>query len=275
MKKFALLVAVVVALAAVSIKGFKVRAEVAKDKVLNKIDSVLDSMEVKRKDIAHSVIALKDGLVGLRRAKIKAQVESDQLERRVEPVQNQMAAIDSTLKTLRVHLASNAPVEVAGKMRNPDELNQMAQTLIQKRKECAGQLGGFRTAQDRLQKVAATLERKQSEYEHRLSGVESQLAVIDSNRIALKAMKDAAATMDSSEQSLAQNVAQLEEKVNGLYAQVEVELAGEDAQWSDAATRQEVQSVETILATVRTPKDTVNEIDSILVPSKAVAAAKK
>ena len=44
--------------------------DVAKDKIQAKIDSILGTMDVKRKEIEISVANLKEGINGLRRAKI-------------------------------------------------------------------------------------------------------------------------------------------------------------------------------------------------------------
>ena len=61
-------------------------------------------MDVKRKEIEFSVNGLKEGINGLRRAKIKAQVSDDQIERQAKPQEERLASMDAALKTLRGHL---------------------------------------------------------------------------------------------------------------------------------------------------------------------------
>ena len=111
-----------VVLMMVSIVGCGSRVEVAKEKALAKIDSLLGTMVVKRKEIDISVRALKDGINGLRKAKIKAQVKHDQLEQTVAPITDKIASVDQSLKKLRAYLASGEPVDVAGKTYSPQEL---------------------------------------------------------------------------------------------------------------------------------------------------------
>jgi DNA repair exonuclease SbcCD ATPase subunit len=261
-------------LAAVALTTSRARVEVAKDKVIAKIDSLLGTSEVRRKEIEHSVSALKDGLHGLQKAKIMAQVKHEQLVRQAEPVEREVAAIDASLGKLRNHLATQEVLLVGGKAYQSEDVKGMADTLIRRRKERLEQLDGLRTAQTRLQKVVTTLERKQAEYEKRLAGIESQLAVVDSNRVALKAMKDAARSMEASDKGLAENVAQLEDKVNNLYADVEAELRMEDAHWDTTGTRREMQSADDILKAVGSPKDTIAEIDDLLGKSKVASNSK-
>ncbi len=256
---------------AVCLFGCGARIEVAKDKALAKIDSLLGSMDVKRKEIEHSVAGLNEGLARLRKAKITAQVKQEQIERRAAPVEQEMTKIDASLKKLKDHLTTQTSLQIAGKVYQPEDVKAMANRLLARRKDCSEELNGLRAAQGRLQKVVATLERKQVEYERRLAGVEAQLAVIDSNRIALAAMKDAACSMEAGDKSLSESVARLEEKVTSLFAEVEVELRAEDAQWDAGRPKREIDSVNGILEATRSPGDTIREIDAILGNSKVVS----
>ena len=264
MKKFAV-AAVLCAVATVfAASGFGVRAEVAREKMIDRIDSMLGSMDVKRKEIEASVAALKDGLTQLRKAKIKAQVKHDQVGRKVAAVEDNIIKTDQSLKTLREHLASGESVDLAGTAYTAIELNQVSKRVIRQRQGRVGQLAGFETAKSRLQRVVSTLETRQADYESKLADIEHQLAVIDSNRLAMNAMKDAAHAMDGTEESLSENVALLEEKVHDLYADVEAELIGEDAEWQGRAWSQSSASPEEIIAAMQTTDDTIGEIDAIL-----------
>jgi chromosome segregation ATPase len=258
MKSFVLMIA------ACLIVGCGARTEVAKDKVLAKIDSLLGSMDVKRKEIELSMKGLKDGVDGIRKAKIKAQVKHDQIQRQIDPVAGRIKSVDTTLKKLREHLASEQSVEIGGKTYSPKELTEMANKVIQARKDLAAQQEGLQKSQTSLKKVVSTLEKKQQDYQQSLTRLEAQIAEIDSKVVALKAMKDASAAMGDSEESLAENVANLEGKVNDLYAEVESELIGEDARWDAAATEKQINSVEAFIKATQDSTDTISEIDKIL-----------
>jgi predicted nucleic acid-binding Zn-ribbon protein len=224
MTRIAVVVVVCGALLVGLVHGYGARVEVAKDKAMQRIDSLLGSMDVKRKEIELSVNGLKEGIDGLTRAKIKAQVCGDQVQRQAKPQEERLASMDSALKTIREHLEAGKPVEIAGKTYSPAELNELADRVIQARKVSAGQLDGLHEAQGRLQKVVVTLERKQQEIQNHLTEIEGQVAVIDSNRIALTAMQRSAEAMGESDGSLAKSLDHLQDKVNGLFADVEVEL---------------------------------------------------
>ncbi|MCA9112186.1 MAG: hypothetical protein KDA52_19690, partial [Planctomycetaceae bacterium] len=238
--------------------------EVAKKKALAKIDSMLGSLDVKRTEIKLSVDALEEGVNGLRKAKIKAQVKHDQLEQKVAPITERIADIDQSLKRLRDHLASGKSVEIAGNDYSAEELKQMADKVLNARKELVSRQEGFQKSKESLQKVVATLEQKQQEYEQRLSRLESQIAEIDSKRIALKAMQDASAAMGESEATLANNVEDLEDKVNDLFADVEGELLAEDEKWDATTVDREIDAVDAFVSATQDPADTLSEIDSIL-----------
>ncbi|MAT14594.1 MAG: hypothetical protein CMJ46_04915, partial [Planctomyces sp.] len=227
----------------VAVTGCGSRGEVAKEKLLGKIDSILGEMDVKRKQIEVSVDAFKEGVDGLRKAKIKAQVQQDQITRKVTPLDGKINEIDTSLKKMKVHLAAGESAEFAGKTYSAQELKAMADKLLSARKELVTQKERYETSQASLQKVVDTLETKQSEYQERLSKLETQIAEIDGKTIALKAMKDASAAMGESEKSMAENVDALEEKINELYADVEVEMLNEDEKWNSESTTAELDAV--------------------------------
>jgi phage shock protein A len=261
MRRAVILVSVVVV--AALLYGCGARVEVAKDKVKARIDSLLGTMDVKRKEIEIGITGLKEGIDGLRKAKIKAQVATEQLGRQSSPQEEKLAAMDNALKVLRGHLAGDKPVEIAGKSYSPQELKELADRVLQARKACSGQVEAFHESQARLQKVVATLERKQHDAEGRLTQIEGQLTVIDSNRLALTALQQSAEAMGENDGSLTKGLDNLQGKVNGLFADVEIQLRCEDAKWADTATK-EIDSVEATVARLQDSHDMVAEIDKIL-----------
>ena len=265
MNRIVVAVLVCVALVMACVYGCGARMEVAKDKIQAKIDSILGTMDVKRKEIEISVANLKEGINGLRKAKIKAQVSDDQIHRQAKPQEEKLANMDAALKALKGHLKTGKPVEIAGKTYSPAELKDMADRVMEARKACAGQLSGLHESQGRLQKVAATLERRQHDTEGRLAAIEGQLAVIDSNRIALTAMQQSAMALGESDGTLAKGLDKLQDKVNSLHADVEVDLRCEDEKWAETeSATKEIDSVEATVARLQGSRDTVSEIDKIL-----------
>ena len=251
------------ALATVLAIGCEARLEVAKDKVKEKIDSLLGSMDVKRQEIEISVNGLKEGINSLRKAKIKIQVSNEQIQREAKPLEEILVNTDSALQTLRGHLEAAKPVEIAGKTYNQEELKDLADRILRARKVYVGQLDGFHSAETRLDKVATTLERKQQDLQQHLAAIEGQLVVIDSNRIALEAMQKSAEAMGD-DASLAQSLDHLQKKVNALYAEIEVGLRTEDAKWAEDLAAKEIDATEALVTGLQNPRDTIAEIDHIL-----------
>ncbi len=258
------LVMVVLGILAAALTGCEARMEVAKDKVKEKIDSLLGSMDVKRKEIEISVNGMKEGINSLRKAKIKVQVSNDQIQREARPLEEKMINTDSALKALRGHLEAAQPVEIAGKLYNQEELKDLAERILRARKVYVGQIDGFHGAETRLNKVASTLERKQLDLQKHLADIEGQLMVIDSNRIALVAMQQSAEAMGENDASLAQSLDHLQKKVNSLYAEIEVGLRTEDAKWAEDLATKEIDATDNLVAGLQNPHDTKDEIDQIL-----------
>lgn len=244
--------------------GCGARAEVAKEKALEKIDKLIGSVDVKRKEIELSMKALKTGVDGIRKAKIKAQVKHDQIGQRAEPFQAKITQADTTLKKLRDYLASNEAIEIAGKSYSPDELKKMANDVIAARKGNVDQVAGFEKSQADLKKVITTLEKRQNEYESRISSLEGQIAQIDTQAVALKAMKDASASMGDADATLDENVAGLEDKVNDLFADMQGEMLAEGEKWDATAADKQIDSVDAFIEATQETTDTIAEIDKIL-----------
>jgi hypothetical protein len=220
-------------------------------------------MDVKRKEIEISVNGLKEGINNLRKAKIKVQVNNEQIQREAKPQEERLVNTDSALQTLRGHLEASEPVEIAGKTYNQEELKDLADRILRARKVYVGQLDGFHSAETRLNKVATTLERKQQDLQQHLADIEGQLVVIDSNRIALVAMQQSAEAMGD-DASLAQSLDHLQKKVTALYTDIEVGLRIEDAKWAEDLATTEIDATQSLVAGLQNPRDTIAEIDQIL-----------
>lgn len=85
---------------------------------------------------------MKTALDGIRKAKIKAQVRSDQIQQNLAPTEERIAAIDRTLGTLRPHLTAPAsqPVEIGGKSYSQQELKDIAAKVMSLRRTCERQI---------------------------------------------------------------------------------------------------------------------------------------
>ncbi len=267
MKKFVILfgLAVVVGFGVYGCSdGTKARVEVAKEKALKQLDDLLGSMDVKRKEIDLQVQGLKQGIAGIGKAKIKAQVKLEELNRKVEPLQTKQGEIDATLKKYRDFLAKNEPVELAGKTLTPDQLKANADKLIAARKQYAEEIASYDKSKAELQKVVTSFETKQKELNAQLTSLQSKIAQIDSQMVAVRSLREAKTAMGDGNASLGENVANLESKVNDLLGDIRVELATEGEMFDEAAATKQIDSIDSIISGAQGPKDTLSEIDRIL-----------
>jgi len=244
--------------------GCGARTEVAKDKVLKQIDKMLGEVDVKRKEIELSVNGLKDGIEGMRKAKIKAQVKREQMDRQVGDIQQQITQVDDILKKLRPHLNATTPVEISGTTYSVQQINEAADKLLKERKMLSDNLDHLHQAQASLDNTASTLEKRQIECQERLKRLEVQLAEIDTKSVALKAMQEASASMGDGDKSLASNLDSLEHKVKDLFATVETELRSGDEKWNETVENKKIDSADSLIENMRKPADTATEIDKIL-----------
>ena len=248
--------------------GCGARTEVAKQKILKQIDSMLGELDVKREEIAQSVTAMKKGIEGLRQAKIKAKVKADQIDRKLEPIEQRIAEIDATLAKIRDPLASGELYEVGGKTYSQAELKALVDDILARRKDLNQQAGGLRKSKESLANVARTLEQKQQGYQQNLTRLEGMIAEIDAKSLALKAMQEASASMGEADATLAENFAALEDKVADLYADVEAGLLSEDEKWNEVAAMQQIDSVDAFINAAQSSEDKLAEIDAILGKTK-------
>lgn len=256
MQRFVILSVMVV------VVGCGPRTEVAIEKAQAKIDALLGSMDVKRKEIEVAMRGLNDAITGIKKAKIKAQVKQDQIDRRVEPTRQRIAQADATLMWLRPLLESGEPAEIAGKTYSAAELKDMASKVLAARKAAADEVAGFDKSKAMLAKVVTTLDRKLTEYESTKVRLESQLAEIDANTLALKAMQDASASMGNSEVTFDANLVALEDKIADLTADVQVELAIEDDKWQEEEVAK-IDAVDQFIAETQEPSDPLAEIQAL------------
>lgn len=268
MKRLILGLAACGLVAAVTVMGCgdstKARVEVAKDAALKKLDNFLGSLDVKRKEIELAVKNLKQATAEIGKQKVKAQVKVDQIDAKAQPVRDQMAKADTSLKKFRDLIAADTPAEIGGKTYSVDEIKQMASKVIEARKGYESQIGGFEQSQAGLKKIVTTLEKRQHDLQGKITGLEASLTKIDTQMASAKAMKDASAAIGDSDASLDQNVAKLEDKVADLMAETQGELALEGEKWDSAATEKEIDSVDSIISKTQEPSNTLSEIDKIL-----------
>lgn len=158
------------------------RVEVAKKKLLERVDDLIGKMDVQRQEIDDGIRATKQAVEGVRKAKIKTQVTLEQIDEKTRPYEEKITPCDKTLARLRDLLKADMPTDIAGKTYSVSDLKDMAKKVIKSRKEAEDQINGFKTARDCLNKVVSDLTRQQQALENRLTNLQGQIAKLDAQR---------------------------------------------------------------------------------------------
>ena len=84
--------------------GCGARAQVAGDKVMDKIDKWLGELDVKRKEIANSIDELEDAVDRTHKAKVSAEVRLEEIDKRAAPIKKRIDGIKVYLAEINPHL---------------------------------------------------------------------------------------------------------------------------------------------------------------------------
>jgi len=244
------------------------RGEVAQKKMLDHLDDLLGKIDVQKAEIDGGIKAAKQGVEGIRKAKIKAQIQLEQIDEKVQPYEAKIGQCDQTLARLRDLIKADMPADIAGKSFSVADLNEMANKVIQARKDADSQIAGFKTARQNMQKLVADLTKTQHGFDARIANLQSQVAKLDAEMTAAKALKQASATMGDGTSTLASNLDDLEKKIATLAADVRGELQGEAARWSETKTDKSIDDVDAFIRDAQNSADTLAEIDRILGAAK-------
>ena len=99
--------------------GCGARVEVAKDKILAQVDSLLGEIDVKKKEAEIGVRNLTAAMEQYTRGKIKAKVKLKQVSGRLDELEKKVADADKFLGRLRDYLKAGKNVEISGKTYTP------------------------------------------------------------------------------------------------------------------------------------------------------------
>lgn len=192
------------------------RAQVAKDKVLGKIDDMLGKMDVQKAEIDAGLKSAKQAVAEIRRAKHQAQAQLDLIDEKVRPHQENKARHDEALAKLRDAINADKPADFAGKSYSVAELKGMAGKFLQARKESEEKIKGFDAARTNMRNVVATISKKQEDLETRIVRLEATHAKLDAEMVAARAMKKASEAMGDSGATLGENLDELVAKLREL-----------------------------------------------------------
>jgi chromosome segregation ATPase len=257
----------VVACAAVALAvlhGCGARTEVAKDKVLKKIDNLLGETEVQKKEVELAIKNMDRAIDELTKGRITATVKAERASAQLAETEGKIADAKGSLGKLRGYLDVATEVEIGGKTYTHEQVRAMADKVVQAHKALSAQAETLKGTRDRLNTIAATLKTREDEARDKQARLKSQLREIETELVALNTYKDAAAAAGDAEVTFADNFAELEKKVNNLQDRVKAEVRLEDEKWKVTDAKKDLESAEAIISATKGSSDTISEIDKIL-----------
>jgi chromosome segregation ATPase len=246
----------------------KARVDVIKKKILNQIDDAIGKVEVKKAEIENNMKSAKQAAVGVRKAKIRAQISLEQLDEKVRPYQDKIARCDETLAKLYNAIKADKPADFAGKTFTVDQLNEMAGKVIQSRKDVEEQVKQLEASRQKMQKTVADLSNKQQYYDTRISILQTSISKLDAEMLAANAIKDGAKAMGDENSTLSENLDELEKKIADISVDISDILTNERVKWTPDESEKIISEVDSFIKSTQTSNDRLAEIEKILGPAK-------
>ncbi len=240
--------------------GCGARVEVAKDKILAQVDSLLGEIDVKKKEAEIGVRNLTAAMEQYTRGKIEAKVKLKQVSGRLDELEKKVADADKFLGRLRDYLKAGKNVEISGKTYTPAQLKEMAEAAIPLRKKLGTEAEAFRGSKERLAKTVALLEQKEQEGRDKIQGLKLGLEEIEAKSVALESMKEASRL---SGETAALDFGTVEKQVRDLSTKIDVELTFHDEKAKESSATKG-DSLEAMIRQTSTSGDTVAEIDKLI-----------
>jgi peptidoglycan hydrolase CwlO-like protein len=248
-----------------STSGCGARAQVAGDKILQKIDGWLGELDVKRKEIANSVERLDAAIDRNHKAKVSAEVRLEEIDRKIEPVQSTIGRIKQALIVINPHLDATAEVEINGKMMSPEKIQEVANQLLDQHESMSSQLGALKATRETYQRTLDLLSREYETSTKQMTSLKKKLDEIDIKKKALDDMKTAQTILGESG-SISDEFNDLEAEITDLFLEVEtgMRVESEKVAQREQALEESSSTLDDILNEVESVDETRARIEAIL-----------
>ena len=245
--------------------GCGARAQVAGDKVLDKIDKWLGELDVKRKEIENSVQSLEAAVENNHKAKINAEVRLDDMDRRMQPIQKRVDGIKVYLAEINPHLSSTEAVEINGKTMSPEEIKARANEFLEAYEMNNQELGALQATKETYKRAFDLLNKEYQISTQQMATLKKKLEEIDIKKTALDDMKTAQTVLGKSG-SISDKFNDLEVEINDLFIEVETEMRVESEKVAqrEATLQTSNLAIDEILEKNKSSEETQARIDAIL-----------
>jgi predicted nucleic acid-binding Zn-ribbon protein len=272
MKAFVSLLLVVVLIGGVYMlsTGGCTQAQVASDKVMDKINKWLGELDVKRKDISNQITSLESDMENVRTKKIAAEVQLKQYQDKMEPLKKSIADIKSALALLQPHIKATEDVEINGKTWSPAKIQETVKGLIDDYEAMNRRLGGLDMSVKAFKQSYDLLAKQQGTADKSMSMLKEKLKEIDIKKEALDAMKTAQSIVGEGG-SISDDFNKLEKDINDLFVDVETGMKVEAEKIAERERDLEASTsnVDSILSELNAVDTTAAKLEEILGTSGA------
>jgi len=269
MKALAALILMISLLAGVYVAttttGCGARAQVAGDKVMDKIDKWLGELDVKRKEIANSIDELENAVERTHKAKVSAEVRLEEIDKKAKPIQKRIDGIKVYLAEINPHLTATEEVVIQGKTMSPEQIKKTAATLLDAYETSNQEMGALNATQETYKRTFDLLSREHEVSSKQMATLKKKLDEIDIKKKALDDMKTAQTILGESG-SISDKFSDLEVEINDLFIEVETEMRVESGKVAqrEAALENSSDAIDKILNDMESADKTQARIDAIL-----------
>lgn len=269
MKAFVSLILMISLLAGIYVAttttGCGARAQVAGDKVMDKIDKWLGELDVKRKEIANSIDELEDAVDRTHKAKTSAEVRLEEIDKRAKPIQKRIDGIKVYLAEINPHLTATEEVVIQGKAMSPEQIKTTADTLLEAYETSNQEMGALEATKETYKRTFDLLSREHEVSSKQLASLKKKLDEIDIKKKALDEMKTAQTILGESG-SISDKFSDLEVEINDLFVEVETEMRVESGKVAqrEAALENSNDAIDELLNKMESAEEKQARIDAIL-----------
>ena len=234
MARFLILGLLVAGIITGAVIGCGPRAEVAKDKILAKIDSVLGELDVKRKKIEKKQKELQGKLNEFRKKQYAAEARLELMVEKKEESEKKIEEIRSSLEKLqeKTKSAVDGKIELGGKSFTVDQFQEYTQSKITLFKSENTKLEGMKQGIAALSKSMDFLKSQAKTAKELMDKMAVKIQNIDAKKYAVDAVKQAS-VIGGETTSINDDLAALEKEIDDLSVDVEATLKLEQSKLDD------------------------------------------
>jgi hypothetical protein len=247
------------------VPGFAARYLVAKDKLVDKIDDTLGSIDVMKKEVELKITACEQSIEKRQKKRISVQVKAERMAREVKDAEQAVTDSRNSLQRLDEWMTSSETPTIAGKTYTTQQVKELAGQVFREHKVRTDKLNDAKKTQARLEQIAASLKEQEDGERRLLANYKNTLEQIKLDMLELNALKEAESVAgEVADTTRASQYADLDKKIKSLSDKVKTELRYEDEKWKSLDVSKDLDSADKIISATKTPEDISVEIKKVL-----------